>query len=829
MIILARLARSELLAGLAGLKLFMAAVALGTAMLALIWLLSGAVGEALDAKGHQILGGDIEMVTAVPLPPETVDRLNRLGRLSVTADMRSTVRYGERSAPVELRAVDAAYPLYGTVGVAEGEVQELLAPAGDHFGAVVERGLLDRLGAAVGDVVALGDSEVVIRGELTAEPDRLGIGAFMVGPRMLVSAAALEHAGLLAPGALVDWRYRLARVPGRPLDVAAVVELQPDTGWRLRTPDGVADRVRRAVDRTTTFMGIAGVAAMAVAISGAWAASGAWVRKRSRTIALYRLSGAGRPTVAALHGVILLAAALVAAVMGIAVALLPAAAIISLLAMTLPASLSLGLVEETALMVAGVMLLGVAGAAVPAIVAAARVAPGAAMRSGEAPLPRAWAAGALGALLVLAAMAVSVERLPDPRIAATAAAGLAVGALVLGVIGRLAATIAARLRPRGFIALVALRALADPGAAAAKAVAIGIGIAAITTVDSVSTALDAGLEREVPRRLPSLILIDVQPEQRERIDALLAETDGLWSVRLQPNLRAGIRTINGAPAHARLVDASESWVLEGDRGLTWTEEPVPGRLIAGRWWEPGYDGPMLLSISDDIAEAFALGPGDTIGISVLGRVLDATVANVLDQRWQAVGANFIMIASPLPLRYAPHNWIATIEGSDAAVDGIIREVTDTFPNVTAIDVRTLVAQLAALAGGAADAALAIALALLVAGAIALAAVIAADADARARESLAFALVGASRMRIAAARLAEVACIGVLAALIGGGAGIVGGLWLAEEALRVEGVISLSSLALPAVLGLVAALSAGFAAGVIALPRTRGGLIARLSA
>jgi putative ABC transport system permease protein len=67
---------------------------------------------------------------------------------------------------------------------------------------------------------------------------------------------------------------------------------------------------------------------------------------------------------------------------------------------------------------------------------------------------------------------------------------------------------------------------------------------------------------------------------------------------------------------------------------------------------------------------------------------------------------------------------------------------------------------------------------------------------------------------------------VLAAVIGGGAGIAGGLWLAEEALRVEGVISLSSLALPAALGLVAALSAGFAAGVIALPRRR--LVAQLA-
>lgn len=825
--ILARLVRAELLAGLAGLKLFIAAVALGTAMLSLIWLLAAGVTEALDDKGNQILGGDYEMVTSIPLPEETVERLRGLGRVSVVADMRSTVRFGDRSAPVELRAVDDAYPLYGRVGVSGGDhVRALLAHDGAAFGAVVEPSLLDRLEAEIGDTIQLGDTTLVIRGALTAEPDRLGVGALMVGPRLLVSDAALAEAGLIAPGALVDYRYRLAQRGDQRIARPALAELQPASGWRLRTPEAVAERVRRAVDRTITFMGIAGVAAMAVAISGAWAAAGAWVRKRGRTVALYRLSGADRGTVAALHGGILVAAALVATVIGIAVALVPAEAVMSLLATTLPASLSVGLVATTGLAVIGVMLLGVLGAAIPAIAAAARMPPGAAMRAGEATMPQARVAGGVGGVLVLAAMALSVGRLPDPTVAATAAAGLAVGAGVLGLLGRLVAALASRLRPRGFVALVALRALADPRAAAAKAVAIGIGIAAITTVDSVSGALEAGLEREIPRRLPSLLLIDVQPDQRERLDALFTETPGLRSVQLQPNLRASIRTVNGEPARSRLVDYSEAWVLEGDRGLTWTEQPLPGRLLAGRWWPTDNEGPMLLSIADDIADAFGIGPGDRLGISVLGRELTGEVASVFDQRWRPIGANFMIVASPQPLRNAPHNWIATLEGSDPAINRIIRVVSDELPNVTAIDVRTLVAQLSALAGGAADAALSIALALLVAGAIALAAVIAADADARMREGLAFALVGASRMRIAAARLAEVACIGLIAALIGGIAGIIGGDWLAETALRVEGVVTTGTIVLPVVLGVLAALSAGLAAGVIAMPRR--GLIARLA-
>ena len=238
---------------------------------------------------------------------------------------------------------------------------------------------------------------------------------------------------------------------------------------------------------------------------------------------------------------------------------------------------------------------------------------------------------------------------------------------------------------------------------------------------------------------------------------------------------------------------------------------------------------MLLSISDNVARAFRIGPGATITFSVMGRELTGEVANVRDMRRQQLGANYIIAASPYPLSGAPHSWIATIDGADPGIDALIAAVADAFPSVTAIDVRALVAQLTDLIDGATLATYAVALALLATGAIALAAVIAADADARAREGLAFALVGASRGRIAAARIAEVAAIGAVAAVLGGAAGILGGRWLAEQALKVESVVTVQSLLLPVVLGVVASVAAGLAAGVVAMPRGRGSLMSRLAA
>ena len=86
------------------------------------------------------------------------------------------------------------------------------------------------------------DSEATIdiRAVLTSEPDRLG-GGLSFGPRVLISEQALRASGLLQPGAIVRWHYRL-RLPDndstdtamRAVMTAAQAQL-PETGWELRS------------------------------------------------------------------------------------------------------------------------------------------------------------------------------------------------------------------------------------------------------------------------------------------------------------------------------------------------------------------------------------------------------------------------------------------------------------------------------------------------------------------------------------------------------------------------------------------------------------------
>lgn len=832
-----RLARVELSAGLAGLGLFAVAVAIGAALLAAVWVSGALLLDAFDRNGRAILGGDAEIeVGATPLDDAVVEAFAALGTVSRVVDLRSTVRAPEgRSATVELRAVDAAYPLYGQLRVegpdgAAMAPDRALAPDGGIAGAIVDPALTVRLGASLGDVVRLGEVEVRLAGLLRTEPDRLGAGAFMVGPRVIVSLDTLGAAGLVGPGALAEWRYRVRLDPGVPYETFAdrAADLEPEVAWDLRSPSDAADRIRRIVARTTTFLGIAGVMALAIALAAAWTSASVWVRKRGRTVALYRLSGAEPRLVAVQHALILGLAAAAAALTGAALGAGLAVAATAPAAAMLPVTPGAFAVAGPALVAAAVVLLGVSGAAIPALAAAAGIPPGAAMRSGEAAADPGARATVLGLGLLVLAVLMAVLRLPSLGLALQAAAGMAAATVVLGLGAYAVSRLAAATAPRGFAAATAARALAERRPTLAKTLAVGIGIAGVTAVVAVRASLDESLQRELPAQLPALVLIDIQPDQRAPVE-VLADRSGATGFSAEPNLRAVITAVDGQPAREAIVDASERWVIEGDRSLSWRAEPTAANLLAGDWWPADYDGPPLVSVEEDVAEAFSLAPGARLTYRVLGREITAEVANVREEDHRSFGVDYLLIGSPRPLAAAPHGWIASVEGPDAAIDRFVERLATAAPNVTAVDVRMLVGQVRAAIDGAGLATLAIAGMLLATGALAMAAVVAGDADARGREALVFALVGAARREIAAARWAENAATGLLAAMLGGGAGQLGGWWLAVEALGIDFRPGMAALILPPALGLAAGAVAAAAAGLGAVPRGRGRIARRLSA
>lgn len=835
--VLLGLLRAELGFGILGLRLFMACVVIASAMLGLIWLLSSGLAGAMEDNARRILGGDVAVtVVNTPLDDATETALDDIGATSRVVELRSTAAAtgaaSARRMTVELKAVDRAYPLVGTVELSGGEdLQAALAGVDGLPGAVVEPGLLAQLGLAVGDTLRIGDVSFRIQHTLLREPDRLSAGTFQVGPRVLISLDRLEATGLTGRGSLTEFRTRI-RFPeqGSAADLLqAVQQAEPERGWEIQTPDDAAERVREVTNRTTTFLGIAGLAAFAVGLTGAWAAVAMWIGRRHRTIAQYRLSGATGTTVFALHAALVAIAAAIALVLGLAVAAIGATLLLDLLTERLHLLWTPADLGAEILLVAVTLSLGLAGALVVGLSAITRIAPLRALRGDASGAGLSRRDAIVAVLLLTLSVALAIAGLPNPAMAVAAAGGLAVVAGLLALLGALIARAAGRLPARSFLALAVRQGFESRRAVMLRTVALGIGIAGITGVVAVQHSLQAAFETQIPEKAPDLVLLDVQAAQVAPIRARVEGDPALGGLQATPFMRTRLLEVNGRPVEEALVDPEKDWVIDGDRSFSWAAEPTGAELLSGEWWPADYDGPPLVSAEEDVMQAFDLRPGDRLTYSVLGRVFTSEVANIRKEYHRTMRPEFLVVASPVPFRDAPHGWIVSLQGRDAqALNAFTADLARDAPNVTVIDVRRLVSDATEVVEGAILGTLLIAAILLLAGALSLAATVSADIDARRSEAVALSIVGATRREISLARLCETAATGLAAAVIGGSAGLIGSWWIADGALRVEWLPGLAAVLLPLALGILTSIAAGLAGGLGALPRGRGQLARLLS-
>jgi putative ABC transport system permease protein len=290
-----RLALRDLRSGLAGLHILIACLVLGVTAIAAIGSLSEAVSRGLDREGQPLLGGDIEIAVVQRELPESDRRsLERFGLLSEVQALRAMASNAERHTLVEIKAVDRNYPLYGRVELAGGEpLAQALSLRNGRHGIAADPLLLTRLGLALGDALTIGEATFEVRAAISKEPDRLADG-FALGPRVLMTREALPLTGLLKPGSLISWRYRVKLDdPAAYLTAAEKIKQDfPDSGWRIRTRSEAAPGVARYLERLTFFLTLVGLTALVIGGVGIANAVKTFIDRRRRQIAILRLVGA---------------------------------------------------------------------------------------------------------------------------------------------------------------------------------------------------------------------------------------------------------------------------------------------------------------------------------------------------------------------------------------------------------------------------------------------------------------------------------------------------------------------------------------------------------
>jgi putative ABC transport system permease protein len=323
---------------------------------------------------------------------------------------------------------------------------------------------------------------------------------------------------------------------------------------------------------------------------------------------------------------------------------------------------------------------------------------------------------------------------------------------------------------------LALANIHRPGAPTpAVVLSLGLGLTLLVTVSLINGNLTGEIAGDLPDRAPAFFFVDVQPDQIDALESLITSRAHVTGFNRVPMLRGKIASVNGVPSEQLTVTQEAQWALRGDRGITYSAAlPEGSTLVRGKWWPEDYQGPPLVSFSEELAQGFGVGIGDRIAVNVLGREIEAEIANTRQIEWTNLGINFVLVFSPGLLSAAPHTVLATVEmnGGPEAEEALERQVTAQFPNITSVRVREALEAVNALLENFAMAVRATGAVTLAAGILVLAGAMAAGFHSRVRDAVVLKVLGASRARILGVYIREYAALGFATALVAGFAGTV---------------------------------------------------------
>ncbi len=791
-----RLALRELRGGVRGFRIFLACLVLGVGAIAAIGSLGASVGAAIRQDARILFGGDVS-ARLVHRQANAAERgfLEQSGQVTELALLAAMAVSpdGVKHTLIELKAVDAAYPLYGAVALTPPQaLPAALATRGGVYGAAAEPAVAERLGLKIGDSFKIGAATLQLRATIDNLPDA-ALSGLAFGPHVIVAAAALGETGLIQPGALVNYEYRV-RLPagGDPAAWArAARDSFPDAGWQIRTATEASPQLQRFIDRIGLFLDLVGITALLVGGIGIGSAVSYFIASKTATIATLKSLGAPNRLVFAAYAVQigLLSAGGIA--VGLIVGALAPAAVAPLLDGVLPVPLRLGVYPLPLAVAAAAGFLTVLIFGLVPLAATGRVAPGALFRDRIERARRQWPWAALAAtfLAALALAALIALTAPDRAVALWYVVGAVGSFAVFRAAGALIVAGARRAgRPRRMVLRLALANLHRPGAPTARVVlSLGIGLTVLVAVALVQASLSDEIEGRIADAAPAYFFLDIQPDQLGGFAELVKATPDARFAEV-PMLRGRITRLNGVAVEDAHIAPDAQWALRSDRGLTYAADIPPGsEIVAGQWWPRDYSGPPLVSFDAALAEGMGLKPGDTLTVNVLGREVTAAIANLRRVDYTRLGINFAIVFAPGALETAPHTHLAAVWLPQGAEEGLVRQVVERYPNVSAIPVREALAQIERIIA-AIGAAIRIAAAVtLLAGALVLGGAVAADYRRRVYDAVVLKVLGATRGTIAAAFLVEYGLMGAASAVIAGGLGTLIAYVLVTRPLRADWV------------------------------------------
>lgn len=680
---------------------------------------------------------------------------------------------------VSLKAVDPTeYPFYGE---AKLEPEMTLRQALEGDSAVVADEFLIRLNAHVGDTLRLGGRNFKIAAVLSQEPDRISAGAGM-GPRVMISSAALERTGLLAPGSRSVHRL-LMKLPAQVDDATVrkkVEDVMPDAQVMDFKEGNPA--LSQGLDNATAILSLICLVAMVLGAIGVAMAMHAHLEQRMDMLAILKAIGARSSDLLRIFLLQTMALGFAGALIGVAGGAAVMEALPAVFGKLLPVHTVLHFPWRAVAAGLGTGLLTTLLFCLPPLLDVRAVRPILVLRrlveQGPSTI-REWFARwwsrrlQLGiAILVIVALGAIAWALSDSVKVGGWFAFLFTAALVVLLILAAVALRTLRFilnRVRLHLPSSLRHGLANlyrPGNQSAAVLAsLGTGVMLILAVYLMQSSLLREIRETASPKLPNVFLIDITPDEVDGVKAFFQHQEGMTRpLDLLPVVQGRFVSFDGKPLDQMKDQHFPRRMLESAE-LSWADAPPDGdKITQGKWWSDPNASEM--AIGDGTAQRLHLRLGSSIELEVGGRVRTLKVSALYRADGQHIGARVAFMLPSGQLKDEQATWYGGAHVDTKQVPSMERALFVAYPTVTVVNIADVLDRIENVVDQITFVVRFLAGFSILAGLMILASSIASARFRRMREAVVLKTLGATRMRIVRTFSVEFSVLGLLAGSVG---------------------------------------------------------------
>ena len=669
-------------------------------LLSSIFTIKKSLNYEIETNSKELLGGDLEISSGIhPLSEEIIEKISESGQLSQTVKFHTMVsREDKGSIFTDIRAIDKYYPLYGSIQTNPKGSSQTLFLGSSNPSILINENIQNQFELEVGDNITILNKKFTVQGIILSVPNL--DGAMIYGEFALISKNEFEKFNLTSAGSFLDYDYRL-KIKNNENTQPQIEKIKSfindDKTIKIRTPRDGSQNLRRAINNFFHFLSLVSVSAMFIAGIGISNTFLSFINKKILSIAIQKSLGFFSRTIQLIYFYEILLILFITSILSYLLGLLsPIIANIFI-----PASLNIDLqftlsfLDYFNLLFIGLLVVLIFS--IPTLHSINLIKATSLFRNVFQQINLFFSFSNILLIIILSVLLIVyfIFQTDEKIYTFFYFISFFASILVFFIASFFLIFIFRHFfnYPSNSFKIAKRNIAAKKSLAPIITISLGIGFTLLLMLSFVASNLKREIAESIPDIAPDIFFVSVNKDDKERLTLFITTLDQNAIVEFQPVISASFVSLNSVPIDTIIQPNNNSaWAIEGDRRISWYDDPQTSNPITkGEWWTKNDSEELFISIDSKIASDFRIKINDQITLNILGREIVGTVKNFRKVDYRDLSINFAIIINNSFADKLPYEYIGTLS-SNLSINEIQSKILKQFPNISVIKIGNILSK-----------------------------------------------------------------------------------------------------------------------------------------